>query len=549
MNGSPTLRLRPTSRTLPRRRFLTAVAVAAGATALAACGEPGEPGPSGDGGKIEILLREPLTLDPALASAPNEFTILNALFEPLITVGGDGLPVPAAAASWDVSNAGHTITFTLRPDAQWMTGEPVTADAFAWAWRRNLSPQIGGAFNYLLFPVLGARDYAYGLTPSTEGIGVSAPDDSTLRVHLAEPSPGFPARVAAPTFFPLPEGEIRSYGSAWTRPRTLRSNGQYQLAQLDEGRGMTLFRNEHYWGEPGGFREVIVRFPQEDGSPLLAFRSGTVDVAPVRGAAYRSARADDQLRERLRLFERAGTWFLVFNTTKPPWDRVEVRRALSMVLDRGEMAAAVFEEPTLPGWSIVPPSILPRDLPQPAPDVAGARELLTQAGFPNGDGLPPLRFTFHTTDSWKRLAAYLAATWRETLGVEVAHDERSWRDFLSFTDDPGDFDLYRGGWTSEFADPANWYDALWVSEVDYLGAGWRNADFDRHVREAGAATDPAARRSAYREADAVLEAEQPAIGIGHHADAYLLHPRITGFGLEAVTGAIDLRAVIASDAS
>ena len=547
MNGSPTLRSRPVSPRLPRRHFLAGLGAAAGAAVLAACGEPGEPGPSAGEGKIELWMREPLTLDPALASTSNEFTILNALFEPLITVNGDGLPTPAVAASWDVSNAGYAITFTLRPEARWMTGERITADAFAWAWRRNLNPEIGGAFNYLLFPVRGARDYAYGLYEDSEVVGVSAPDDDTLRVGLAEPSPGFPARVAAPIFYPLPEGEIRSYGSTWTQPRRLRGNGQYQLVQWDEGRGITLFRNEHYWGDPGAFGEVVVRFPDEDGSPLLAFRSGTVDVAPVSGTAYRSARGDDQLRERLRLFERGGSWFLVFNTTKPPWNRAEVRRALGMVLDREAMAAAVFEEPTLPGWTVVPPSTLPRDISQPAPDVDGARGLLTQAGFPDGQDLPPLRFTFHSTDTWKRLAAFLSATWRETLGVQVELDERSWRDFLSFTDDPGDFDLYRAGWTSEFADPANWYDTLWHSEADYLGAGWRSEPFDRHVREAGAAADPEGRRNAYRAADAVLEAEQPAIGIGHHADAYLLHPRITGFGIDAVTGAIDLRAVVAGN--
>ena len=532
---------------MPRRRFLAALGATAGASLLAACGEPDDGRPSASEGKIELWLREPLTLDPALASSPNEFTILNALFEPLITVSGDGLPTPAVAESWEVSNDGHTITFTLRPDARWMTGEPVTADAFEWAWRRNLSPQIGGAFNYLLFPVRGARDYAYGLYEDPAVVGVGAPDDSTLRVGLAEPSPGFPARVAAPIFYPLPEGEIRSYGAAWTQPRRLRGNGQYRLVQWDQGLGLTLFRNDHYWGDPGNFGEVVVRFPEEDGSPLLAFRSGAVDVAPVAGSAYRSARGDDQLRDRLRLFERGGSWFLVFNTAKPPWNRAEVRRALSMVLDREAMAATVFEEPTLPGWTIVPPSTLPREIAQPSPDVEAARGLLSTAGFPDGEGLPALRFTYHATDTWKRLAAYLATTWRETLGIQLEADERSWRDFLSFTDDPGDFDVYRAGWTSEFADPANWYDTLWLSDADYLGAGWRSATFDRHVQDAAAATDPEARRSAYRAADAVLEAEQPAIGIGHHADAYLLHPRITGFGVDAVTGAIDLRAVVVSN--
>ena len=133
--------------------------------------------------------------------------------------------------------------------------------------------------------------------------------------------------------------------------------------------------------------------------------------------------------------------------------------------------------------------------------------------------------------------------WHGTLGVVVERDERNWHDFLAFTDDPGDFDLYRGGWTSEFADPANWYDELWLSNVNYLRAHWRNEIFDNHVRDASLAPSAEARRLSYLAADAVIDAEQPAIGIGHHADAYLLHPRVTGFSLDEVTGAIDLQAV------
>ena len=531
------------SLSVSRRHFLATIGLIAGATALAACGEPDISQPPSGGGKLELLLQEPRTLDPALASDPNEFTILQALFEPLVSLNATGVPVPASAESWTETNGGLTIEFTMHDEARWGSGETVTASAFAYAWRRNLYPEIGGAFNYLLFPILGARDFAYGLTTDPNAIGVSAISDRTLRVRLEKPSPGFPARVAAPTFYPLPEGEITSYGSTWTRPRTLRSNGAYRLAQWDKGLGITLFRNEHYRGDPGAFSEIAIRFPQEDSSTLVGFRGGTIDAAPVSGQEYRLARDDDHLRDRLRIFERSGTWFLVFNTAKAPWDQANVRRALGMVLDREALVAAVFDEPTVPGWSIVPPSILPRDIHRPGPDIVGARDLLTQAGFPNGQGLPPIRFSYHTTGTWSRLADHLTETWSQTLGLVVQRDERNWRDFLDFTDDPGDFDLYRGGWTSEFADPSNWYDELWHSDMNYLRAHWQNDAFDNHVRDAARAPSAEARRLAYLAADAVLEDEQPAIGIGHHADAYLLHPRVTGFRLDEVTGAIDLQAV------
>ena len=177
--------------------------------------------------------------------------------------------------------------------------------------------------------------------------------------------------------------------------------------------------------------------------------------ASVSGADYRSALGNPDLRPQVRLFERAGTWFIVFNTRKAPWDMVAVRRALSLVLDREALTAAVFDRPTLPAQRLTPESVLAAE-PGGAPNVDEARALLASAGFRNGAGLPPLRFTYHRTDQWDRLAAELARVWDDTLGVVVQPDVREWRDFLDFSNAPGDFDAYRAGWTSEFRHPSNW---------------------------------------------------------------------------------------------
>ena len=171
--------------------------------------------------------------------------------------------------------------------------------------------------------------------------------------------------------------------------------------------------------------------------------------------------------------------------------------------------------------------------------------MLASAGFPNGEGLPPLRFTYHRTDQWDRLAAELARVWGETLGLEVQLDVREWRDFLDFSNDPGDFDAYRAGWTSEYRHPSNWLDDLWHSGVDFFRSGWASAEFDRHLATATAtaATDDVAQRAAYAAADALLDAETPAIAIGRHASAFLLKPSVNTFGIDPVSGAIDLAQV------
>ena len=524
---------------LNRRRFVGLAGSGVALAAMAACEGPLATDGDANGRRLELLLDEPATVDPALVAQPQEATVAEALFEPLVRVGEGGVAQPAAAESWQITDAGHAYQFNLSPSGRWTSGEAVSADDFVWSWRRNLGPELGATFNYLLFPITGAESYAGGGRNRDEP-EIRAPDTSTLRVHLRNPTPGFLARVATSTFVPLPRAEIEGTGASWTDPIRIRSNGPYTLAQWDRGLGITLHRNPHYGGStPPLFSDVVIRFPRSADSRLQDFHASPAHAASVSGTDYRSALANPDLRPQVRLFERAGTWFIVFNTRKAPWDSAAVRRALSLALDREALTAAVFEQPTLPAQRLTPESVLAAE-PGSAPNVDEARALLAGAGFPNGEGLPPLHFTYHRTDQWDRLAAELTRVWGDTLGVAVQPDVREWRDFLDFSNAPGDFDAYRAGWTSEFRHPSNWLDDLWRSDVDFFRTGWSSAEFDRNLARAAATTDGEAQRTAYAAAGALLEAEAPAIAIGRHASAYLLKPDVAGFGIDPVSGAIDL---------
>ena len=527
---------------LNRRRFVRLAGGSMALAALAACEGPGTSSSGDDGRRLELLVDEPATIDPALVAQPQEATIADALFEPLVRVGEGGATRPAAAESWQITDAGHAYQFKLAAEGRWTSGEAVSADDFVWSWQRNLSPELGATFNYLLFPISGAESFAGGGRNRDEP-RVRAPDTSTLRVHLETPTPGFLARLATSTFVPLPRAEIEGTGAAWTSPVRIRSNGPYKLAQWDRGLGMTLHENPHYAGQtPPAFSSVVIRFPRSADARLQDFHASPAHAASVAGGDYRAALASADLRPQVRLFERAGTWFIVLNTRKEPWVSADVRRALSLALDREALAAAVFDQPTLPAHRLTPDSILASEADW-APSVDEARALLTRAGFPDGQGLPPLRFTYHRTDQWDRLAAELARIWGDTLGLEVQLDVREWRDFLDFSNDPGDFDAYRAGWTSEYRHPSNWLDDLWRSDVDFFRSGWANAEFDRHLDTAAAAADDEAQRAAYAAADALLQAETPAIAIGRHASAYLLKSSVSAFGIDPVSGAIDLAQV------
>ncbi len=516
-----------------------AAAAGAAAVGMGGCDAPllGAPPPPAHQ-RLELLLREPATIDPALVTWPHEAAIAAALFEPLVLAGADGAVRPAVAAAWQVGVGRRSVEFMLHGDRRWSTGEPLTAADFAWAWRRNLDPELGAGRRELLFPIVGAELAANG--GDAAEVRIRAPDAATLRVELGAPALDFLARLSSPVFAPLPRGEITGMGAAWTSPASIRGNGAYRLAQWDPGLGMTLHHNPHYRGPaPAVAQSIVVRFVRDDESPVSAFRTGLAQAADVSAApTYAAARADSTVQTQLRLFERAGTWLVVFNTRKPPWNQAAVRRGLALALDRRALAAR-FDQPALPAPRLTPDSLLAA-APAAAPNVPAARAALAGAGFPNGRGLPPVRLTYHQREPWDRLAAELGRQWGAAFGLEVRADPREWRDFLAFANDRGDFDAAQAEWTAPYRHPASWLAGVWRSDADPFGAGWSNPQFDAHLDAAAAAADPAAQRTAYLRADALLEREAPAIPVGRQAAAYLLRPEVAAFAIDPITGAIDL---------
>ena len=196
---------------LNRRRFTQLASGGIALAGLAACEAPGVAGPTEDGQRLELLLDEPATIDPALVAQPQEATVADALFEPLVRVGEGGATHPAAADSWQITDAGHAYQFNLSANGRWTSGEAVSSDDFVWSWRRNLAPELGATFNYLMFAIRGAESFAGG-GRNRDVPQVRAPDTSTLRVHLEDPTPGFLARVATSTLRAAAAGRDRGHG-------------------------------------------------------------------------------------------------------------------------------------------------------------------------------------------------------------------------------------------------------------------------------------------------------------------------------------------------
>lgn len=476
---------------------------------------------------------EPATLDPQLATLPDEFFIIRALGEGLLTPDPDGgPPQPAAAESWHVSLDGLTYTFTLRAGARWSNGDPVTAGDFVYSIRRALTPAVAAPKAALFFPLKNAAAFHAGRERDFSAVGARALDDRRLELTLAEPTADFPAMVASGPWIPVHPGTVDKSGGLvrrddrWTRPGGYTGNGPFLLTGWRPNQDISVRRNPAYWDAARIHLEEIRFLAFDSGdSEERAFRAGQVNVTMAvpfsKLAAYRAAQP--RVEHDALLHE---TRYLSLNTTRPPLDDRRVRRALALALDRGALVTGVLQGGQQPARSFVPPGLGGYASPVAlTEDAVEARRLLTEAGFPGGRGFPRLELT-----TWPVNPAQLEViqqTWARELGIGVALVQREARTHLAALA-AGDYDLAFMTAIPDYDGVSDLFLRLKTGSPDNY-PHWRSAEFDRLVAESGRLGTAAARNVAYQSAEKLLLDEMPVIPLYFNSQNYLVRPGVRGW--------------------
>ncbi len=475
---------------------------------------------------------EPGDLDPHLATAFTEYNVIIALGEGLTAIDeATGEPVPAAAASWEVSPDRLRYTFHLRPEARWSNGEPVTAADFVFSFERILRPTLASEYAYMLFPVRGAEAFNAGKTADFASVGVSAPDARTLVVELARPTPYFLGLVAHQAWFPvhpptiLKFGRIDERGTAWTRPENYVGNGPYRLAVWVPNDRIEVVRHPyHYTDSAVGPRRVVFfptdNIPADEAAYRAGQRHATYDLLPDRIATYRA-----QTPSPVRVDPLLETLYLRFNTTRAPLDDIRVRRALALAIDRQAIATSVLQGSRLPASHYTPPGTggYQSEAGQ-SYDPAAARAFLGAAGFPDGKGFRRLEVLMNTDAVNTRILEAIQAMWKRELGIDVALVSQDFRVYLDAMKGLR-YDVARARWIGDYNDPNTYLD-MFVSGGGNNQTGWSSPAYDRLIAEAANAATPSERQARFQAAEALLLEEAPIAPVVFGARVHLLHPDV-----------------------
>lgn len=443
-------------------------------------------------------------------------------------------PIPGAAEKWDISPDRTVYTFHLRTNALWSNGDPVTAQDFYESYKRILTPSLGSEYSYMHYVVKNAEAYnTNGITDFNQ-VGYKVLDDHTLQITLNNPTPYFLSLITHHSWFPVHMPTVRKYGdpyqrgNRWTRAGHYVGNGPFVLTKWRVNDVIEVRKSPTYWDRDRVRLNAIRFYPIEsDDTEERAFRAGQLHITytvPFSKIDYYKRNHPDLIKIEPYL----GTYFYRVNVTKPPLNDKRIRKALAMAIDREAIVKDITKGGEIPAYNFVPPGTAGYTCrTQLREDVAEAKRLLAEAGYPNGKGLPTIEILYNTLETHRTIAEAIQQMWQTKLGINVRLVNEEWKVYLDSVLTLN-YQLSRAGWIGDYVDPNSFLD-MWLTGGGNNETGWSNPEYDRLIAQAAATTDPRQRLEVFQKAEAILVDEMPEIPIYFYTRVYLRRPEVKGW--------------------
>lgn len=489
----------------------------------------------------ERLLRinlgtEPPSLDPAKVVDLTSFTVVQNIMRGLTTLSSEpDKPVhvlPAMAKSWEVSADRLTYTFHLRTDSQWSDGIPVTAQHFVDGWRRVLTPETGADYAFFLFDIAGAKAFYEGLSPF-ESVGVNALNSYTLQVTLTRPIPFFLELCSSPVMLPFRKDVYAKYGDQFTEADNSVTNGPYQLADWQHNVAVRLTPNSYYYQPPTGVDAIEMMMVNDPNTSVVMYENDELDFIETSTSIPAFDVRRLQHHPDARQFPIHRLNYIGFNVNQPPFDNPKVRQAFAMAIDRsyfpnllqaGQVPNATWITQGLFGHNVDMGLLF---------NPERARELLAEAGYPNGKGFTAVPLLYRTLYETQKEMEILQYLWKTHLNVDVRLENMEWKMFLKKlqTSAPG---MYRLGWFVDYPDPDSFM-SLFTGDSGNNYTGWQSPQYDAWVKQAAVTPNGPARQALYDDAQRLLLQHDAVIAPLYSSNKLVLtKPWVKGLNINAL---------------
>ena len=543
---------------ISRRNFLKVAGVGAAALGLAACGgsKSGSTATSGSAssaagsstGSVNTAGftvqygPNPETLDPALNSAIDASNTIITIFEPLLLINENNEVIGGQAESWEASEDGLTWTFTMRDGLKWSDGTDLTAKDFEYSFKRMANPDTAAPYAATCLGMIDGFDAAQA--GDTDALNVKASDDGkTLTIVLAYPCSYFDKMAAFAAMSPVQQATVEANGDSWcTSAETFVSNGPYMITDWTPSERIVLTKNPNYvggWDNSKIVSDTITLLLLEDSSAAFAaYNSGEAvlikDVPTDEIPSLTKAEDGGDFYVDTIL----GTYYISMNLQHDAFKEAKVRKALALAIDRDYIANTIMQGTYSAASNLVGPGIVDENgyfydnanggSPYIAADyeanMAEAKKLLEEAGYPNGEGYPTIEYSTNDAGYHVPLAEYLQQAWGD-LGITLTINKMEWSSFTPARR-AGEYDVARNGWVMDYNDPSNMVE-LFCTDNGNNDGKYSNADFDAAV-EASKVADAAEHFAQLHKAEDVLMEDMGCIPVAYYNDFWLQSPALKG---------------------
>lgn len=470
---------------------------------------------------------EPPTIDPGLSTDTTSGSIIDNVFENLTEMDANNEIGPGVAESWEISEDGLVYTFKLREDATWSNGDPVTAHDFEYSWKRMLNPESLASRANLYYVIQGAEAYNLG-DGDVDSVGIKALDDYTFEVTLHSPVAYFLELINHYAFAPVNQNVVEADESwALEAGENYVTNGPFVLSEWNHNSDYVLNKNENYWdNENVNLDQVNVQIIESEATSSIQYMNGDLDFigAPYGAIALENIPVLEDLGE-LHTTPYSAVYWYKMNTTDEIISNVNIRKALTLAIDRQDLIDNITSGKHIAATSIVPPTIDGFEEDQgyfSDADFEGAKEFLStgleELGMSDPSELT-INLSINTSEAHSTIAQYVQESWSKNLGINVNIDNTEWQVYLDKITTL-DYQVARLGWAADYNDAASFLDMYRTVDTGNNDTGWESEEFKNILDQASQELDADKRTELLLQAEAVMMEEMPVIPIYHMESIY-----------------------------